>query len=274
MTRAPSRAASAIKSPATADLAQALADARIVGAKALQVVVEMRQVDQRQRWRTAAADMQGGFRDPARRCDRRRRPPEIEQRKRPEPCGQLIAQFERLAVAVRQLAPVGTVDRPRRDADVMGRRHVVPPEQIGGGERGIAPPARLPDLFAGDETVRLPPQPHLHEVAEQPAVGDDTVLARQRAGHEGGLYRASDRRRHGRERPQRAGSRQRADMRRVRADVARGEPGHQDDERWAHESRRLHGRNACEYTRLTSGNHKSTIGAHQAVATMSGELRQ
>src|SRR5688572_32641628 len=36
-------------------------------------------------------------------------------------------------------------------------------------------------------------QPDLHQVAEQPAVRHDAVLARQRAGHEGRLDRAGDR---------------------------------------------------------------------------------
>ena len=153
----------------------------------------------------------------------------------PNPLDQFIAQLERLGVAIRQLAAVGAVDRPRRHADVMARRHVVPPEQIGGGESGIAAPSRLPNHLALDQAVRLPPQPHFHEIAEQPAIGDDAVLARQRAGHERGLHSASDRRRHGGKRTQRAGARKRADMRRVLTDVAGRRAGHEDHESWTHE---------------------------------------
>ena len=57
-TRAPSRAASAISSPATASISRRLpGDARIVRAQALQVVVEMRQIDERQRRRPRAPDV-------------------------------------------------------------------------------------------------------------------------------------------------------------------------------------------------------------------------
>ena len=48
------------------DLGEALGDPRIVRTEALQVVVEVRQVDQRQRGRARAPDMQRGVRDPAR----------------------------------------------------------------------------------------------------------------------------------------------------------------------------------------------------------------
>ncbi len=178
--------------------------------------------------------MQRGIRDPARGGDRRRRTPELEQRKRAELVRELVAQLERLRVAVRQLAAVGLVDRPRRDADVVRGRHVVPPEQIGAGEGRVAPLARLPDLLAGDQPVRLPPQPDLHEVAEQPAVGDDAMVARQGAGHEGRLHAARHRRRHGRERPHRAGARKGAEPRRMRAEVARRQADDEQHERRTH----------------------------------------
>src|SRR5580704_14301611 len=160
----------------------------------------------------------------------------MEQWEWAKPRRQFVAQRERLGVAVRQLAAVGAIDRPRRHADVVACRHVVPPEQIGGGEGGIAAPSRLPNHFAVDQAVRLPPQPHFHEIAEQPAIGDDAVLARQGAGHESGLHRAGDGRCYRCEWTQRAGARERADMRRVPTDVAGGEPGHEDRESWTHET--------------------------------------
>ena len=189
------------------DLGEALGDPRIVGPEALQVVVEMRQVDERQGRGARAAHMQGGIGDPARRHDRGRGSPEAEQRKGAELLRQLVAQRDGLGVAVRQLAPVRLVDRPRRHADVVARAHVVPPEHIGGGEIWIAPLAHLPDLLAVDQAVRLAPEPDLHQVAEQPAVRHDAMLARQRAGHECRLHGAGDGGRHGRERTDRAGAR-------------------------------------------------------------------
>ncbi len=37
----------------------------------------------------------------------------------------------------------------------------------------------LPDFFSADEAIGLPPEPDLHEIPEQPAVGDDPAIARQ-----------------------------------------------------------------------------------------------
>ncbi len=190
------------------DLREAPVDASILRAEPLQVVVEVRKVDERQGGRAGAADMQRGIRDPLRGGDRRCRPPKLEQGKRAELAGELVAQLQRLRVAVRQLAAVRLVDRPRRDADVVRGGHVVPPEQIGGGERRIASLAGLPDLLAGHQPVGLPPQPDLHEIAEQPAIGDDAMVARQCAGHEGRLHAARHRRRDRRQRPHRAGARE------------------------------------------------------------------
>ena len=106
----------------------------LVRTEALQVVVEMRQIDERQRRIVLGHDQLGGFGNPARRGDRGGRPPELKQRKRTEPLGQPLAQFGRHGVAIGQLAPVGLVDRPRRRAEIVARRHVVPPEHVGAGE--------------------------------------------------------------------------------------------------------------------------------------------
>ena len=64
----------------------------------------------------------------------------------PEPLLQLVAQLGRIGVDVGQLAAVGRIHRPRRHRDVGGRVHVVPPEQLGAGERGIAPARGFPQL--------------------------------------------------------------------------------------------------------------------------------
>ncbi len=182
-------------------------------------------------------DMNGGVRDPARRRDRCRRSPEAEQREWAEALRELVAQFERLGVAVRQLAAVRPVDRPRGDADVMRRRHVVPPEQVGGRECRIAPLARLPDLLAVHQPAGLAPQEHFHQVAEQPAVGDDAVIARQRAGHERRLHRAGDGGRHRRQRANGSATGKARELRRIRAEMAWGEPHHQDGDRRMHAMR-------------------------------------
>ena len=73
--------------------------------------------------------------------------------------------------------------------------------------------AVVPELLALHQAVRLAPEPDLGEVAEIPAVGDDAVLARQRAGHKRGLNGRRDRRGHGGERPQHPAIRQSLDVR-------------------------------------------------------------
>ena len=84
---------------------------------ALQVVVEVRQVDERQRRPVGADHVPRGLGDPPRRGDGRARTPELEQREGPELLRELVAQSRRLGVAVGELAPVGLVDRARRRAD-------------------------------------------------------------------------------------------------------------------------------------------------------------
>ena len=154
--------------------------------------------------------------------------------KGPELLRELVPQSRRLGVAVGELAPVGLVDRARRRADLEAAGHVVPPEQVGAGEGRIAPLARLPDLLAADEPVRLTPEPDLHQVAEQPAVADDAVLARQEPGHEGRLHAARHRRRDRLERAHAAGRREPRKTGRVGAEVAGRQPDGQEDEGRAH----------------------------------------
>ena len=103
------------------DLAQGLSDRGMgfVRTETLQVVVQMRQIGQGKGRIVLGHDQLGGFGDPSRRCDRRGRPPELKQRKRTEPLGQAIPQAGRHGVAIRQLAPVGLVDRPRCRAEIM-----------------------------------------------------------------------------------------------------------------------------------------------------------
>ena len=215
-TSASVRRAASISSPQTSSTAatsRAMAGSR--RPEALQVVVEVRQVDERQRRPLLPEDAQRAATDPARRLDVGGRPPEAEQRKLAELAVELVAQAGRLRVDVGQLAAVGRVHRARRHRPVGRRVHVVPPEQLGAGERRVAPLRRLPHLLAVHQPVRLPPQPHLGQVAEIPAVGDDAVLARQRAGEQGRLHGGRHRRRHRRQRPQPATGGQRAQVRRM-----------------------------------------------------------
>ena len=139
-----------------------------------------------------------------------------------------------LCIAVRHLAPVRLVDRPRRDSNLMTRTHVIPPEQIGGGETRIAPLTCLPDFLTGNKPVRLSPQPNFEQIAKKPAIGDDAMIARQAAGHEGCLHRASDRRRHRGKGAHGTCPRKRRQARRLGPEMTWRQADHKDDNRLPH----------------------------------------
>ena len=115
-----------------------------VGAEALEVVVEVRQVRHDEVGALLAHDLPGGLDDPARRGDRRRRPPVLEERELAERAGELVVQGGRAHVGVGRLAAVGVVDRPRRDGDVGAGAHRVPPADVRRGEAGSQRVARSP----------------------------------------------------------------------------------------------------------------------------------
>ncbi len=182
------------------DQPHVLLDAWIVRPQALQVVIEVRQVDQHQRRPMFAQDFDRRIGDPAAAGDIGARPPELEQRKHAQPRLQTVSQLFRLTVAIEQLAAIGRVAGPRRERPIDRRVHVVPPEEFGGGVRRIAAAAGFVEPLSVHQAIRLPPEPDFRQVAEVPAVADDAVLARQQAGEQRRLGRAG----HGRQdRPQR-----------------------------------------------------------------------
>jgi hypothetical protein len=104
-----------------------------------------------------------------------------------------------------------------------------PPEHICAGERRVAALADLPDLVPADRPVGLPPEHDFRRVAEQPAIADDAVIARLKAGHETRLNAAGHRRRHRFERGHGAAAGHRRQARRVNAQMPRRQPD--DDHR-------------------------------------------
>src|SRR5207302_3740951 len=154
----------------TIDGAEGGAAARIVGSVALVVVVEVRQVHERQRRAVPAEDEPRGVGDPARRGEAGAGTPEVEEREWTQRTLELVLQVVGLRVDAGNLAAVGGIRGARSDGPVRARVHVVPPEQLGAGEAGETAARRLPHFLAGDETVGLSPEPDLREIPEVPAV--------------------------------------------------------------------------------------------------------
>jgi len=126
---------------------------RMVGTEALQVVIEVRQVDECQRRAVFLEHLLRAAPDPFRRRDVGCRAPELEKRKLANGGLQLVAQFRRIGIDIGKLAPVGGIHRPRRGRDVGRGIHVVPPEHLGAGERRVAALCRFPDFFAFHQPV-------------------------------------------------------------------------------------------------------------------------
>src|SRR5215510_7269619 len=118
----------------------------------------MGKISERQRWIVLGHDQFGSFGNPARGGDCGCWSPELKQRKRTQTLRQPFAQLSWHSIAVRKLAAVRLVDRPRRGTHVVAGRHVVPPEHVGAGEAAIALLAGLPDLLSADKPIRLTPQ--------------------------------------------------------------------------------------------------------------------
>ena len=158
----------------------------------LEVVVQVRKIDQRQRRRELLFDVFGGFGNPPGRFDCGLWSPEAEERERAELCLQLVAQAPGRGIDVRNLPAVGGIHRPRRGAEVRGRIHVVPPEQVRARERRIDRSRVLPDLLRLHEPVRLLPELDLRVVVRVPAVADDAVFCGIGASQVIGLRGAGD----------------------------------------------------------------------------------
>ena len=183
--------------------------------------------------------------DPRRGDDVGGRTPEVEEREGTEFPLDLVLQIVGLAVDAGDLPAVGGIRRARRDAPVGTRVHVVPPEELRAGQPGQASPRGLPHLLAGDQMVRLAPQPRLAEVAEVPAVADDAVVAGQRPGEHCRLGAARHRRQDRAHRPHEAAARERRQRRGVGADLGGSEPDDVDDEKRGHLTRGVRGGRSC-----------------------------
>ena len=104
--------------------------------------------------------------NPAARNNRGHGPPEIEQREWSEKGVQLVVKRGRLRIVIRDLAAIRWIHRPWCRAEIDGGVHVVPPEHVGAGESCVTASADLPNLFAADEPVGLPPEPNLCQITK------------------------------------------------------------------------------------------------------------
>ena len=201
----------------------------IIWPQPLQVVIEMRQVNERQVRSVPFLNPLGRTRDPLRRRDARPRTPKRRKRKRPEVGLDLLPQPHRLRVNVEHFAPVRRIHRSRRDRPVRARIHVIPPKQFRAGKPRPPLAQRLPDFFPLHHVVRLLPKLVLRQRAIIPAVGDATMPRRRQPREIRALRRARHRRQHRLHPDQTIRLRQRRKPRRLRPQHPRSEPHHVDD---------------------------------------------
>jgi hypothetical protein len=111
------------------DLAEVETDFLHVEADALEVVVEMRQVNEREAGPVLFLDPFGALGDPDGGFDVGAGAPEAAEGKRAEVFFDAIPQRHGLRVDVEDLAAIGGIKRTRGDRDVRSGIHVEPPEQ-------------------------------------------------------------------------------------------------------------------------------------------------
>ena len=99
-----------------------------VGTFALQHIVKVRNINQRERWIMFAHHVHGGARDPIATAYAGAWTPEIKQRKCAKFFLKRVAKRVGLRGNIWNFAAVVRVDRPRRDGDVAGGIHVEPPK--------------------------------------------------------------------------------------------------------------------------------------------------
>ena len=167
--------------------------------QALEVVVQMREVDEGKGGLVFGFDPFGRLGDPLGHgvgfelfFDAGGGAPEGWEGKFAEVFFDVGADGEWVRVDVEDFAAVGGIHRARGDGIIRGGIHVVPPEKFGAGKLGILLAKGVPDFGRGDEVVGLFPELDFGEVAIVPAVGDDAVGGGSFAGDVVGLGSAGD----------------------------------------------------------------------------------
>ena len=93
---------------------------------------------------------------------------------------------------------------------------------------GITKTSRLINAFPGNQVIRLLPEHHLGKISEVPAVGNDTVLRRQKSGQERCLNGAGDGWKYRLQWTRKTGLQESADVRSVLTDHLTGETNNVD----------------------------------------------
>ena len=117
-------------------------DRFVLGAETLEVVIQMRKVNERQRGRMLTLDPFGRFGNPTthaigralRSLDACRRAPKSGKRKRAQVAFNVLADFKRVRVNIKHLPAIRRVHRARREAPICTGIHVVPPKNFGACE--------------------------------------------------------------------------------------------------------------------------------------------
>ena len=168
-----------------------------IGTEALEVVVQVRQIDEGKVGVVLDQYLLCGGGDPLRRCDAGPRPPVLEQGKTSQIGCQPLMEASGKGVTVGGFTPVGVVDGPGGERDVRGRPHRVPPAEIGSFVIGEGSPGGLPHLLAPHQGVVLPPEIDFAQVPKVPSVPHDAVLRGHETGEKARLHRTRNRREHG-----------------------------------------------------------------------------
>ena len=167
---------------------------------ALQVVIQVRQVNQIERGRMFLVDPLRGVSDPTRGAIglalRRSHPrcgaPETEEGKFAQIFFDLRADGIRPRIDIEKFPAIGRIHRARRDGVIHTRIHIEPPETVRAGEVGMLRAKRFPDFGRANDGVRLLPEMDLVQFAMEPTIAHDAVSRGRFAGEIVRLRRAGD----------------------------------------------------------------------------------
>jgi len=171
----------------------------VVWAESLQIVIQVREVNEGEGRSVLAFDPFGRVGNPAGdlvrsefSTDASGRSPKCREGEFAQISFDLLADVDGVGVDVENFAAIGWIHGARSDRVIRGRIHVVPPKKFRAGEAGLFFAECIPNLGRGDETVRLFPELNFGQFAIVPAVGDDAVIRRRLTGEIIGLGGAGD----------------------------------------------------------------------------------